>query len=266
MLGMFTMLIYWFNYKKGIIPTFLRVFDMISGQTSPKDIGLTSEAQVVSLVRRADVMFKVIRVFVDRIAIVAIGLIYCVPGFHNSSIVESIVYVLPNTVCFELFVHYCYNYLFYQMSYLYIMCSYLKMKIGSVDEEMKQSIKQRRHHILAIIKRFFDIIQEINEYNTTYWSKYLFVFWLIWGTIGVGRLSVVIKGLMDTTMTITWSFVTFYSIALFLIVILTTASVNSAFNRTFCKYNSLFIHYSTDFKGKLNLRFKLRTMNNVIDI
>ena len=71
---------------------------MISGQISPKDIGLTSEAQVVSLVRRADVMFKAIRVLNDRVAIVAIALAYFVPGFQNSSIVESFIYVLPNTI------------------------------------------------------------------------------------------------------------------------------------------------------------------------
>ena len=74
MLSMSTIIIFWVNYKREIAPTFLRVFDMICGQISPKDIGLTSEAQVVSLVRRADVMFKVIRVLVDRVAIVVIGL------------------------------------------------------------------------------------------------------------------------------------------------------------------------------------------------
>ena len=67
---MSTMIIYWVNYKRGIAPTFLRVFDMISGEISPKAIGLTSEAQVVSLVRRAEVMFKVIQLFIDRIIVV----------------------------------------------------------------------------------------------------------------------------------------------------------------------------------------------------
>ena len=144
MVGVSTMIIYWLNYKRGIAPTFLRVFDMICGQISPKDIGLTSEAQVVSLVRRADVMFKAIRVFVDRVTILLIGIIYSVPGFQNSSLIEFFFYVIPNTIWYELFIHYGYNFLFYQMSYLYLMCSYLKMKIGSADEEVKQSIKQRR--------------------------------------------------------------------------------------------------------------------------
>ena len=212
LLAMSTMLIYWLNYKGGIVPTFLRVFDMICGQISPKDIGLTSEAQVVSLVRRADVMFKAIRVLNDRVAIVAIALAYFVPGFQNSSIVESFIYVLPNTIWFTLFGHYCYNFLFYQMSYLFIMCSYLKMKIGSIDEEMKQLIKHRRRSILVIIKKFSDIIQEIKEYNTTYWSKYLFVFWLSFGTFDVGFLSMVVYSPIDRVMRIVFSFITSYLI------------------------------------------------------
>ena len=265
MLGMATMAIYWFNYKKGIVPTFLRVLDMICGQISPKEIGLTSEKQVLALVRRADIMFKAIRIFGDRIAIVIVSLATCVPGFQNSSTVEFLVFVLPNTIWCDLFAHYCYCFFLYQMAYLFIMCSYLKMKIGSVEEELKQTIKQRRRSLLIIIKKMYDIFKEIDEYNTTYWSKYLFVFWLIFGTLGVACLSVMIKGSMDTMMTIPWSLLTFYFIAVFLVVILTTASVNSAINQTYSKWNSIFIHYSNESKGKQNLRSKIRTLNMVID-
>ena len=263
MLGMATMIIYWLNYKRGIAPTFLRVFDMISGEISPEDIGLTSEAQVVSLVRRADVMFKAIPVFTDRILLISVFPIYCVPGFQNSSIVEFIVYVLPNCILLELFCHYFYNFLFYHMSYLYIMCSYLKMKIESVDEEIKQSIKQRRRSLLFVIKRLYDIFEEINEYNTTYWSKFLFAFWLSIGTIAVGALSIVVKGSMETTMTIIWSFFAFCLTSIFLSVILITASINSAINQLYCKYNSLFIDYSNESKAKQNSRVNIRTMIKV---
>ena len=211
-------------------------------------------------------MFKAIRIFIDRVAIIIIGLVYSVPGFQNSSIVESLVYVLPNTIWLDLFVHYCYNFLFYQMSYLYIMCSYLKMKIGSVDEEMKQSIKQRRRSLLGILKKFSDIIQEINEYNTTYWSKYLFAFLVTFGSVDIGCLLLLIYVPMATPMTIIWSFIIFYIIFVFLVVILTSSSVNSSINRLYCKCNSLFIHYSNESKIKQNFRFKLRIMIKVIFI
>ena len=263
LLALSTMFIYWLNYKRGIVPTFLRVLDMISGEISPKDIGLTSEAQVVSLVRRADVMFKVIQLFIDRIVVIIGLLVYCVPGFQNSSIVEFIVYVIPNCIWYEFFLHYFYNYLFYQMAYLYLICYYLKMKIGSVVKEMKQSIKHRRRSPIVIIKKLYDIFEEINEYNTTYWSKYLFVFWLIFGTIAIGCLSVMVKGSMEITMTIVWLFLAFYLILVFLLVILTTASVNSAINRMNGKCNSIFIHYFRESKGKPNLRFRVRLMIKV---
>ena len=195
-----------------------------------------------------------------------VGLVYIIPGLQNCSTIESILYVLPNTIWFDLFCHYCYNFLFYHMTYLYLMCSYLKMKIGSVDEEMKQSLKKRRRPILPIIKKFSDIIREINEYNTTYWSKYLFVFCMTFGTVDVGLLSVVIYGSNDTMMTIVWSIITSYLSAVFLVVILIAASVNSAINRMYVKCISLFILFSNEYKGKQNLRFKIRTMIKVINI
>ena len=191
------------------------------------------------------------------------ALVYCVPGFQNSSIVESIVYVIPNCIWYELLLLYFYNYLFYKMAYLYLMCSYLKMKIGSAEEEVKQSIKQRRRSLMVMVKKLYDIFEEINEYNTTYWSKYLFVFWLTFGTIAVGYLSISVKGSMETTMTIVWSFLAFYLILVLLLVILTVASVNSAISGMYCKYNSLFIHYSNQSKGKQNLRFRFRTLIKV---
>ena len=128
------------------------------------------------------------------------------------------------------------------------MCSYLK--IGSVGGEVKQSIKQRRRSLMVIIKKMYDIFEEINEYNTTYWSKYLFAFWLSFGAISVGCLSVLVKGSSDTTMKIIVSFITFYSIEVFLVVILTAASLHSAINHLYCNFNSLNIHYCNERKGK----------------
>ena len=151
------------------------------------------------------------------------------------------------------------------MAYLYIMCSYLKMKIGSVDEELKQSMKQRRRSLLIVIKKLYDIFEEINEYNTTYWSKYLFVFWITFGTIVISVLSVLFHSPMDFAMKLIYSFIAFYCIVVFLVVILTTASVHSTINRLYCKSNSLFIHFSNERKGKQNSRIKIRTLIKVID-
>ena len=44
-------LIYYNNYRNGIKPTFLRVFQMMSGLVSPKSLGLTDEEEVRKLLK-----------------------------------------------------------------------------------------------------------------------------------------------------------------------------------------------------------------------
>ena len=53
-------LIYYYNYKKSITPTFLRLFQMMSGLVPPKAIGLTDERFVLKLTKRTDKLFQLI--------------------------------------------------------------------------------------------------------------------------------------------------------------------------------------------------------------
>src|SRR6195952_137217 len=48
-LGLTSQWIYYYNYRNGIKPTFLRVFQMMSGLVSPKSLGLTDEQQIRKL-------------------------------------------------------------------------------------------------------------------------------------------------------------------------------------------------------------------------
>ena len=44
-------LIYFYNYRNGIKPTHLRIFQMMSGLVSPKSLGLTDVEEVIKLVK-----------------------------------------------------------------------------------------------------------------------------------------------------------------------------------------------------------------------
>ena len=50
-LALNSQLIYYYNYKNDIKPTFLKVFEMMSGLVSPKSIGLTNKEQIYKLVK-----------------------------------------------------------------------------------------------------------------------------------------------------------------------------------------------------------------------
>ena len=43
--------IHYYNYRNGIKPTFLRVFQMMSGLVPPKSLGLTDEREIIKLLK-----------------------------------------------------------------------------------------------------------------------------------------------------------------------------------------------------------------------
>ena len=56
-LAFISQLIYYYNYKNDIKPTFLKVFQMMSGLVSPKSIGLTNKEQIYKLVKQTNTLF-----------------------------------------------------------------------------------------------------------------------------------------------------------------------------------------------------------------
>ena len=57
LLAITSQLIYYYNYKNDIKPTFLKVFEMMSGLVSPKSIGLTNEKQIYKLIKFSKILF-----------------------------------------------------------------------------------------------------------------------------------------------------------------------------------------------------------------
>jgi hypothetical protein len=51
-------LIYYYNYKNGIKQAYLKVFDMMSGLSSPKSIGLTNKEEIYKLIKDSKILFS----------------------------------------------------------------------------------------------------------------------------------------------------------------------------------------------------------------
>ena len=66
-LALSSQLIYYYNYKMGITPTFLRLFQMMSGLVPPKAIGLTDERFVFKLTKRTHKLCQLIQINNDYI-------------------------------------------------------------------------------------------------------------------------------------------------------------------------------------------------------
>jgi len=58
-------IIWFYNYKNDIKPTFLKVFQMMSGFITPVSIGLTNHKQIIALTKRTRILFKIIQFNTD---------------------------------------------------------------------------------------------------------------------------------------------------------------------------------------------------------
>src|ERR1700761_4952822 len=115
-------------------------------------------------------------------------------------------------------------------------------RMNEILSELKTS--KRLIRIRETLQSFDSLYNEINEYNTTFWSKFLFAFWLTVGSCDVLLLYITI--FVPFSLFIKYVFI--YSAAFFatcfLFVIFTASSVNYSVNNSYKSLNSLFITIS----------------------
>jgi hypothetical protein len=68
---------------------------------------------------------------------------------------------------------------FFQTTYFYIICLYLKLKLRNANNSIRKSFekmyKMTNHGIKNILISLDSIISQINTYNNDLWSKYLMI-------------------------------------------------------------------------------------------
>ena len=264
-LGTSTMLIYYYNHKNGIRPTFLWVFRMTSGSVTPRSVGLTDGETVLTFIRRTDLLFRFIKIFIERAVLTVIFAVYFFPLATNFTLKESLLFAIPNTLLFQAFVYYCYSIIFYKMVYLYLICYYLKAKIRSINKRAIHLMETKRYESLYQLMASIDkIYAEVNEYNMTFWSKYLLMFWLTFGAVIVFLMIITFFIEMTMVYRLVWGFITAYLSVIFLIIIISASSVNTIANESYKLFNRLFVDYSgvdrrsyVRTRGRLFRKFKV---------
>ena len=167
----------------GITPTFLRLFQMMSGLVPPKHIGLTDEKTILFLTRRTqkfDNFFKF-----NNYLFFPLASVLCMYAYlTRTELINALLFGIPNTIVFTLWAHYNVNIISFQILIFHILCSYLNSRINRLNAIAIEIPKSKRFsRIRALLHSYHSIADEINEYNTTYWSKLLFVFWFIFSQI-----------------------------------------------------------------------------------
>ena len=127
---------------------------------------------------------------------------------------------------------------------------------------------KRFKNFKRILHSFDALYREIDEYNTTYWSKFLFIIWSLFGALAAQQSFIVIFTDINIILRLITCYALFLILILFNFVFIITSSLNSHANKSYKLFNYLVIYYSRFHsinKNKmLNNLFKVSSYSNII--
>jgi hypothetical protein len=250
-LVLFSQLIYYWNHKTGVEPTFLRLFQVMSGSLPPNAIGLTDQTLITTLCRRTNLWFRLIRLNNDKFILFCAFFYTMAPYVVKTNMFYTLMYGIPNALLFVIWGHYYWNVFAFQFIVFLILCTYLESKINRFNENVAEIVKTKGFQGMPkMIRSFHSISDEISEYNNTYWSKYLLIYWL---TFGLSVTLIIICVFFTSINIVSKIIMTYCAIMLtfsFLLLLFKASSVNYSTKKSYKLFNSLFISYSKHNKNR----------------
>lgn len=248
--------IFYYNYRNGIKPTFLRVFEMMAGLVSPKSIGLTDKKVILDLLKKTDILFKLTKINNNIVSNIFCMVISIIPYIINCSPIETIVFGIPNTIFLMIFSYHSYNIFVYLMIHFYILCYYLINKIKSKNNLIMKANNNSK--LFKLFKLLDNLYREIDEYNRQFWSKFLLIFWLTFGTLFVFVVFTILFKNLPIFVKLFFTYFSILYLSIFLFIIFKASAVNYEVNKTYQLFNNLMAYQSKP----LNRR-KLKLMTNI---
>jgi hypothetical protein len=195
-LALISQLIHYYNYKNDIKQTYLKVFEMMSGLVSPKSIGLTNKKEIYKLIKLSKILF-LFSEWNNQILVPLMSVTFNLfPFIMKRSIVETLAFGIPNSLLLALSLHYSYSTNVWQMVYYYLICRYMKIKFNKTNDLISNALLKRKfikiENVSKLIRGLDAKYSELNKFNDEFWSKFLLLFWLIFGTLTVFDLYVLI--------------------------------------------------------------------------
>ena len=261
---------YYYNYKRGNNPTFLRVFQMMSGSVTPVSVGLYRVSDVSKLTKLR-ILFKIIK-FTSKYVQSTIAFSFVLSLFIiNETWSIALSNGLFSSITITIWTYTSMNITSFQFLYFYILCIYLKIKLKNINETSNQIKGNKRFSNIQNILHSYDVVyREIDEYNTTYWSKFIFIVWSIFGAIIAQLLFISIFTEINMLLRLLLCYAACLILILFNFIFLISCSLNTEANESYKIFNSLIPVYSRSdapnkMKNILKVIFKTWDMLLIID-
>jgi hypothetical protein len=255
-LSLISQLLHYWKYYKNESPSYMKPFEMISGLVSPKSIGLINKEDINQLLNKSKLMFKVSKFSILGVSISGIFL-SSIPLIINSSFELYLIEIFW-VLLFTFYYYFCVNITFFQMTYFYIICLYLKLKLrnanNSITKSFEKKYKMNNHRMKNILKSLNSIILEINTYNNDFWSKYLMVVLIIIVIALDLLLFQSIFGKMNFFLKMILFYCSCSAFYLIIIPINTASSVSFEAKKSYKLLNKLFITYNKQISIRMRIK------------
>ena len=231
--GLMILMFQWinyYNYKRGVELKFISLFQAICGVISPNSLGINRVEEFNKIKYLAKKCFVILKyqnnyVITSAAMTTVVGL-YVIAG-ETSMIIP---YGLVHSLLWMSFARTFFSIVTYQIFYFCFVCKYLKVKVAQLNLSVKQ-IKpniQSRRNMKNILYSYDALIREISQYNATYWSKFLAIFWIGFGTFVVITLIIFLGEDSHIVIKLLCSYQLTIYLSVFLLVILSAAAVHKA--------------------------------------
>jgi hypothetical protein len=259
LLVLFSQSLHYWKYYKNESPSYLKPFEMICGLVSPKSIGLIDREVINQLLNKSKLMFQ----FSKFLTFGASFICFCLSGIPliiNST--PSLYWIeFLWTLFLTVFGYHSFNINLSQMTYFYIICLYLKLKLRNanncITKTFDRKYKMTNHKMKNILISLDSIISEINTHNNDLWSKYLMIVLIL----VIITLDLVLFESIFGKMSLFFKIILFYaSIVLFLLLIIlinTASSVSFEAKKTYKILNKLFITIGNNKQISIRMRIKV---------
>ena len=233
-------LIYYYNFKRGIKPSFLRVFRMMAGRLEPASVGITDQEQLCKLLKVTRISMKLMKLNSNYLFPVLGFSFFTLLYLLKTDLLATLTFGLIQTILLTFVSHYIGNIYGYQFLFFYLLCRYLRLKLKNLNKiVLERKCGFRLISIENILQSFDQIYNETSEYNTTYWSKFLFNVLMSFSIAMVMLLWMVLYTNLPTYLFVLSVYLSVIFWSVFVFTIFTAASVNSVTDKSYRIMNSL---------------------------
>ena len=231
----------------------------MSGSVAPSSVGLNDKRDIRQLLKFKPV-FKIV-VLHYRVLSYTLSFVIVITAFIvNEDLYTIVIYGVPNAIWMGIWNSPIVAFIFSQFFYFYLICKYLKMKINNLNKIVIESEKSNNYlEILRTLRKYNSLYKEIDEYNTTYWSKFLFIIWLYMGLLLTVLLFVVFFRDVFIPIKIIFCYALLIAFGIIHFMFIIASSLNSSVHRPYKLLNSIIAKHSADF-GFLRLRQKIKVI------